>query len=322
MGAEKPLSAKLLGLGIAATTFLFLVAVVVPFFGFVLGLLTMVPAVYLSRKSESDRVAGPVVLASGLLLLLAFRSFGPVLGYAVEYGLPTLALTVAARKKSGPLPILIRAAAVSTLVVVLAIIFYAFQGSQTPMAMIQQAFQGNLEMVRQLYRQMGVPAEQLAVLTDSATVLARWVGLLFPALIFASYFFVIGLTMAVVTLLGRYRQTTIDWGQGRPFTAFAVYPQAVWVLIGCWMAVLLLPGLPAAVNFVLYNCICILVWFYFIQGMAIIHYYLDVFRVGFVGRFFVFFLLFAFLFLLVAVAVVGLFDLWVDFRRFGRRAED
>ena len=77
--------------------------------------------------------------------------------------------------------------------------------------------------------------------------------------------------------------------------------------------------MPPAAAMVLDNTIFILVLFYFLQGMAIIHYYLDGFRVGFVGRFFIFFLLFAFLFLLVAVAVVGLFDLWVDFRRFGPR---
>ncbi|MBW1646068.1 MAG: DUF2232 domain-containing protein [Deltaproteobacteria bacterium] len=319
MGAEKPLSARSLGLGIAATTALFLVAVVVPLFGFVLGLLTMVPAVYLSRRGDSHWTALQIVPAAALLLLLAFRSFGPMLGYLVEYGLPTVAVALAARKKPGPLAVLVRAAAASSLVVVLAIFFYALQASQSPMALIQQVFQANLELVRQVYEQMGVPADQLAVLTDSAQVLARWVGLLFPALIFASYFFLIGLTMAVVTLWGRYRQTVIDWGPGRPFTAFAVPPGAVWVLIACWTAVLLVPGLPPAAAMVLDNTIFILVLFYFLQGMAIIHYYLDGFRVGFVGRFFIFFLLFAFLFLLVAVAVVGLFDLWVDFRRFGPR---
>ena len=323
MGAKNLLSTKPLWWGIAATVILFVVAVVVPLFGFILGLLTMVPAIYLSRKSENHWVAFQIVLAASLLIMLVFRNLGPALGYLIEYGVPTVSLAVVARKKAGPLSILAQGSAIGALMIVAAIFFYAVLVERSPVEMLQQAFQANLELVSSVYRQMGVADEQLATLTDSAKILAHWVGMLFPALIFASYFMLNGLTMVVVTVVGRYRQTAIDWGKGRPFAEFAVFPQLVWALIGCWMAILLLPDLPEVVNFVIYNCTFILFLFYFIQGLAIIHYYLDFFQVGFGGRFFIFFMLFAFLFLLLAVVVIGLFDLWVDFRRFvPRETED
>ncbi len=307
-------------LGVIATTCFFIAAAVVPFFGFLPGLLTMVPAVYLGIVTGHRWLPLFIVLASTALLFLFFRLGGPVLGFMLEYGLPAVVLSEVVRKGYPRLRTMASAAGSSTVIVLLSVCFFAFQSSMTPMALVQEAFRANLEMVQKVYRDMGMAKEQLAFLRDSAPVLAYWVGMLFPSLLFGAYFFLNGLTMMMVSLVGRRRRVPIRWGEGPAFASFAVYQQAVWVLIAFWVAVLI-PGLPPLVLFFLYNGIAVLLFFYLLQGMAIIHCYLKKFQVGIGGRVFIYFLLFAFHFLLVAVAVVGLFDLWADFRKFARQSK-
>ncbi|HDJ28989.1 MAG TPA: DUF2232 domain-containing protein [Proteobacteria bacterium] len=308
-------------LGVVATTCFFIAAVAVPFFGFVPGLLTMVPSVYLGVLTRHRWLPLSIVVLTTVLLYLFFRQGGPVLGFLFEYGLPAVMLNEVVRKHyNNRLRIMAVAAGACAGIVLLAVFFYSFQSSMTPMTMVQRAFQANLEMVQQVYRDMGMAKEQLAFLRDSSPVLGYWVGMLFPSLLFGAYFLLNGLTMVMVGLLGRWRHTPISWGEGSLFENFAVYQQTIWVLIGLWVAVLL-PGLPELIRFFLFNGIFVLVFFYLLQGMAIIYCYLNRFKVGAGGRVFIYFLLFAFHFLLVAVAMIGLFDMWVDFRKFARQVK-
>lgn len=307
-------------LGVVATTCFFIAAVAVPFFGFVPGLLTMVPAVYLGVLTRHRWLPLSIVALTTVLLYLFFRQGGLVLGYLLEYGLPAVMLSELARKHSTRLRVMALAAGACVGIVTLAVFFYAFQSSMIPMTVVQRAFQTNLEMVQQVYRDMGMAKEQLDFLRDSSPVLGYWVGMLFPSLLFGAYFSLNGLTVVMVSMLGRWRHTSITWGVGSLFENFAVYQQTVWVLIGLWVVVLL-PGLPELIRFFLFNGIVVLVFFYLLQGMAIIHCYLKRFQVGAGGRVFIYFLLFAFHFLLVAVAMIGLFDMWVDFRKFARQVK-
>jgi len=320
--ADYPFPVRTLILGVVATTCFFIAAAVVPFFGFVPGLLTMVPAVYIGVLNRRHRwLPLSIVALTSASLYLFFHQGGPVLGFLLEYGLPAVVLSEVTRKYSGRLRVMAVAAGACVVIVLLAVFFYSFQSSATPMTVVQQAFQANLEMAQKVYQDMGMAEEQLAFLHDSAPVMGYWVGMLFPSLLFGAYFLLNALTMVIVSLLGRWRHTPIDWGGGSFFKDFVVYPQAVWVLIALWVAVLL-PGLSELVRFFLFNGIFVLVFFYLLQGMAIIYCYLEKFQVGNGGRVFIYFLLFAFHFLLVAVAMIGLFDLWVDFRKFARQDKD
>ncbi|MEA2108601.1 MAG: DUF2232 domain-containing protein [Pseudomonadota bacterium] len=307
-------------LGVVATTCFFIAAIAVPIFGFVPGLLTMVPAVYVGILTRHRWLPLYIVALTTVLLYLFFHQGGPLLGFLLEYGLPAVMLNEVARKLSTRLRVMVVAAGACVGIVLLAVFFYAFQSSVTPMALVQQAFQANLEMVQQVYRDMGMAKEQLAFLHDSTPILGYWVGMLFPSLLFGAYFLLNGLTMVMVSLLGRWRHTPIIWGEGPLFENFTVYPQTIWVLIGLWVVVLL-PGLPELIRFFLFNGIFVLAFFYFLQGMAIFHCYLKKFQVGGGGRAFIYFLLFAFHFLLVAVVMIGLFDMWVDFRKFSRKVK-
>ena len=311
----------MLVLGVVTTTCFFIAAVAVPFFGFVPGLLTMVPAVYLGILTRHRCLPLCIVVLTAVLLSLLFHQGGPILGFLLEYGLPAVMLSEVVRKGyDSRLLVMVLAAGACAGIVLLAVLFYAFQSSMTPMTMVQLAFQANLEMVQQVYRDMGMAKEQLDFLRDSSPVLGYWVGMLFPSLLFGAYFSLNGLTMVMVSMLGRWRHTPITWGAGSLFENFAVYQQTVWVLIGLWVAVLL-PGLPEMIRFFPINGIVVLVFFYLLQGMAIIHCYLKRFQVGVGGRVFIYFLLFAFHFLLVAVAMIGLFDMWGDFRKFARQVK-
>ncbi len=146
-------------LGVIATTSFFIAAAVVPFFGFIPGLLTMVPSVYLGIVTRHRWLPLFIVLASAALLYLFFRLGGPVLGFLLEYGLPAVVLSEIIRRGYSRLRTMTSAAGSSTVIVLLSVCFFAFQSSMTPMAVVQEAFRANLEMVQQVYRDMGMARE-------------------------------------------------------------------------------------------------------------------------------------------------------------------
>ena len=176
MVTDNSFPVRLLALAVVATIGFFIVAAVIPFFGFIPGLLTMVPAVYAGFLTRHRWLPLFVVVLSAVVLYLFFRAGGPVLGFLIEYGLPAVTLSEVSRKGYPRLRTMAVAAGSCAAIVLMAVFFYALQSSVTPMALVQQAFQTNLEMVQQVYRDMGMAKEQLAFLHDSSPTLGYWVG--------------------------------------------------------------------------------------------------------------------------------------------------
>lgn len=89
----------------------------------------------------------------------------------------------------------------------------------------------------------------------------------------------------------------------------------VWALIGCGLLILL-PS--SATRMIGLNVLLILMTIYFFQGMAIVSFYFEKKQVPRLFRILLYTLIALQQLALIAVIGIGLFDMWVNFRKLGK----
>jgi hypothetical protein len=173
----------------------------------------------------------------------------------------------------------------------------------------EAAFQETLR----LYRGLGVGEESARGLAESWERLRRALGLILPALLVAG-----SLLNTVVNYL-LARAAGAGDGQGAPPVAEAVgsfrLPEAlVWVFIGAAALYLAGGGLVRAAGL---NLLVAMATLYFLQGISITAFLLRRFGLPRALAALTFLLILVQPMLALLVAGVGLFDIWVSFRRVG-----
>jgi uncharacterized protein YybS (DUF2232 family) len=161
----------------------------------------------------------------------------------------------------------------------------------------------------ELYNKMGVSSDEVGPLFGSGEEVRSVLLMTSPGLFMAAAL----LSTSANFFLARRgsTQATLSGGVTPGFT-WRVPDSLVWVFIGS--AVLLLSGLPIAKE-IGFNGLLVMMTVYFLQGLAIATFWIRRLRlspfVGFLGVV----LLFLQPLLLLLVSLVGLFDIWVVFRR-------
>jgi hypothetical protein len=103
-------------------------------------------------------------------------------------------------------------------------------------------------------------------------------------------------------------------------TSFRIPEVFIWLSVAVTLGAFLEMS-PPLVKLVCQNAFYVLVFFYFLQGIAVVATYFDVFKVGPVWRSIWYFLMIAQL--LVAVSLVGFSDYWIDYRlRIAKKATE
>ncbi|MDD5711746.1 MAG: DUF2232 domain-containing protein, partial [Smithellaceae bacterium] len=162
-----------------------------------------------------------------------------------------------------------------------------------------------------MYAQMGFPAEQVAILKDNARQIIFFLTNVFPALVLVS--------ISSVVLINLLAARGLLAKQGISFPAFGELAlwkspdHLVWLFIAAGMATLV----PlTAVRYVGINLLVICMFVYLLQGLAIIGFFFRVKQVPVYLRGLFYLLIFLQQYLMILVVALGLFDLWIDFRRF------
>jgi uncharacterized protein YybS (DUF2232 family) len=101
----------------------------------------------------------------------------------------------------------------------------------------------------------------------------------------------------------------------RPFLTWKVAENLIWVLIGSGAGVLLLQG---AWYRLALNVLLVVLAVYLLQGLAILSYFFNAKGVPPVFRVLGYFLVVASFPLRILATGVGIFDLWIDFRKPGK----
>ena len=306
---------RALPIAVITTIVLYLGGALFPIFGALVGLAAIAPGVYLRFQTSLRWPPTVMVLAVVGLLFLGFRTPSPVAVYFFEFGLSSLVLDDLLRRRRPGVETVFMAAAVTTFIVVVLMLWLGHDQGLTPVLLTERFLQANIAAVCAIYENAGVSAEQLLALRQAADEVAVWAGTFFPTLLYVAFFMVQAFGFGVALLFYRKRHGRLPeiLSKASPFSRLQLPPLMVWPLILFLGGVLFLP-LSGLLRFLFLNGAGILAFAYLIQGLAIMQFAFETFAVRKVQRFFVFFFILAFQFLFILFVLLGIFDIWFDFR--------
>ena len=315
MVEDQVIVSRTLPIAVITTIVLYLGGALFPIVGALVGLAAIAPGVYLRFQTSLRWPPTVMVLAVVGLLFLGFRTPSPVAVYFFEFGLSSLVLDDLLRRRRPGVETIFIAAAVTTSVVIGLMLWLSHDQGLTPVILTERFLQANIATVCAVYENAGVSAAQLAALRQAAEEVAVWAGSFFPTLLFIAFFMVQAFGFGVARLFYTKRHGRLPeiLSEASPFSRLQIPSLMVWPLILSLGGVLFLP-LSGLLRFLLLNGAGILFFAYLVQGLAIMQFAFETFAVGRVQRFFVFFFFLAFQFLLVFFVLLGIFDIWLDFR--------
>ena len=286
-----------------------LVAFVAPPLGMIVGMLTPVPLilVYLQR----GKVTGLVTISAvGLALLFLV---GPELAIAFisAYGLMAAAMSESTRLSFSFEKILL----ISTLapaVLTLILLFAGLAGEEgSSMKALEDTLKGAAESYIQVLEKSGETPENLKMVRKSVEETIPTAARIFPAFILIST-----LMGAVINFLAvRYlwlRFYSRKYFDGMDVSRWMLPDVAVWVLIASIGSVFFGPEISRVLGM---NLAIILVFLYFLQGLSVVTHILKTKEFPKWVWIIVFILIPLNPMFFGLVVGMGLFDIWVDFRK-------
>jgi uncharacterized protein YybS (DUF2232 family) len=308
---SSPLSSPALAAATAAV--IVLAALRIPGAGLLLMPLAPQPLLSVGLRRGRRWGIGASVLSLALLFLVGEQrgawAFAPLCGMSVA------ALAVAGR--GWPLERLVSVSAAAGALSGFGLLLFAFGSPGAVLQALEAELREGLESSVRFYERIGVPPEARQLLSESLPRVLDFLLALLPAIALVG--------LAAILLVNVYlvyrrvpeaRASIAGGGDPREWRS----PEGlVWGFIGSGF-VLLLPAPPWLWTAAL-NVFAIAVAFYFFQGLAVVAYYFHHKHVPFFLRGLGYALIVLEQLFTLLVVGIGLFDLWVDFRRLNKKAE-
>lgn len=291
--------------GSAATIVLFLAYVLLFFAGPLSGIFAPYPVLYYSLKSGKKVGIAIVVIATGILLVLNITS---AIFYLLQCGIFALLLAEFLGRGIGVVKSIIYTLVINLLAVLTLTLGYGlFQGVDIN-GMIVKGIHSAVSQTEVFYQKSGLKSEDLEAIRQALAQAADFVSTTYPALIVIFLGAIAGLNLLLLKKNANRlpRQPFFD-----DFSRFRNPDQLIWVLIGAGFVLLINNALVTKTSL---NLLLVTLSLYFVQGLSITTYF---FKRLPVPRFFrvLFYIMLAVQpYLMVVVAVLGVFDLWCDFR--------
>ena len=301
--------AKDIATGTAITLSIFAVTSYLPILGFFCALFIPLPTLF--YRSKLGRQTGMIVPAAALLVMAAVLG-----GMAVDlvFFLELLLLgfmlgEFLTQDLSVEKTILYTCASV-LLSGFLGLVVYSNMSNISIFVLVSEYIAKNLELTMVLYESMGVSEESLVQLSNSLDQLQYILVRIVPAMIIGSTLFIawINLLMAkgILTAKGIYFPNFGALNHWKTPDAL------IWLLIGCG-GMLLIPA--SSLKLLGLNGLLILLIVYFLQGIAVVSFYFEKKQFPRPLRLFLYSLIALQQFILLLVIGLGLFDMWLNFRK-------
>jgi uncharacterized protein YybS (DUF2232 family) len=294
----------------AATAALFLGGLLLPIGGPLLMAFTPQPGLRLSQAEHRRATACVVALAATGVGLAG--GMAPAVAYLASFGLLTLVLPLLLRREwSIEVTIGLATAGVAMAILVLGLCV------STPTGLwieVRAASEQLREEAVRVYAHAGLTPDTIHDLEEGSTRVVDLALRLCPALFLVS---IAGVVLVNVQLLRRVQRVRGFMPVFGDLTRWKSPPELVWLLIASGYGSLLARGALAAVAT---NVLAVLLAVYFCQGLVIAQFYMRRWR----SPFWVIGLVYLFIvvewLLATGVTLLGVFDLWADFRRLNPRA--
>jgi len=290
------------------TLALFLAYVTFPVFGLLPGIFAPLPAIYYFCKRGA--AAGITVFAISTAVLAVMGGSTIPLLYLLQSGIIGLLLPWYYLQGKGTARAIAYPVCINfLLIVVLAVAFGLWSGADLQTTLLK-GIESSTEQAIAIYSKQGLSAEDLEMLTQGIRQAGELIARVFPALLLVTLGSIAALNMSVLFRLA------VKWLPDLPqpdrFQSFRNPEILVWVVIVAGFSMLIpQPDLSrAALNLLLVSG-----FVYFLQGLAVVLAFFQRIAVPSLARF-IFWLVLTFQpYLVVAIAFLGIFDIWADFRK-------
>lgn len=275
--------------------------------GAALNLLTPVAAAYLSMRFGLK--TGTIVVAVVSLLLLQLAPIYTLTAYLGLFGVGSLLLPwFLQQRKPWDRAVFISVAGAVIVASVMAVVALLASESRFDQ-LVGRVIQTEVEQAMQIYREAGFSESQLQQLQEVVDGLATFIEQTFYGLFIAGLLAIQFLCLAILQRLKKnFYQIS-----GPAFADWRLPAGLIWGLIVAGFAMFFAPLEPLAL--LGRNLLAILLPLYFLQGLAVVSSYLQrkAYPPALKG------LIYALVFILnpmpLIITGVGVFDLWIDFRK-------
>jgi len=173
---------------------------------------------------------------------------------------------------------------------------------------VQKWVSAGISQTAALYSKSGIKEEDLQSLQQGLQQAGSMMVRVYPALLAISQSGIVIVTMLAVAGFVRRGQLLLEIGE---FSEFRNWDHLIWFLILSGFAMLIEND---QVSRGALNLLLIVSFAYFFQGLAVMAHFFTRFAVPAFGRFMFYTFLLLQPYLLAGVAVLGIFDMWVNFR--------
>lgn len=274
--------------------------------GAFINMLAAVPVCYLVMRFGLNVGAVTALLIAAALWQLA--DVATLSSYLGLYMVPSLLLPYLLSKGQAWDRALLISCVVTLLAAGVILLGYLQYSGQEPGVLIESYLQSEVDTAMQAYRDANLSESQLAEIKDVATQVADFIRKTFVGLYAVGVLVIHLLTLLLVQRFKKDRYTI----EGVSFSQWRLPALLIWILIAAGFA-LLVPAAP--VSLAGRNLLAVLLPLYFIQGLAVVSCFLQRKTWSPALKGLVYVMVFLLNPLPLVVTGVGIFDLWVDFRR-------
>lgn len=289
------------------TLALFLAYVTIPVVGLLPGFFAPLPGMYYYFKRGA--AAGAAIFAIVTMVLVAMGDPTAALLYLVQCGLLAILIPLFYSQGKGVAKALAYSVSIDFLLIVALAVGYGLWAGIDLQDSILKGIQSSISQAIAVYEKQGLKGEDLQLLTQGMQQVGSWMARVFPALLLIAMASIAALNMmALFRIAGRLLP---ELPKPDNFQNFRNPELLVWVVIMAGFAMLL--PFPEVTKVAL-NLLLVTGFIYFLQGLAVILAFFQKISVPGLVRV-IFWLFLAFQpYMVLAIAVLGIFDIWGDFR--------
>lgn len=295
--------------GVAVTSLIVLTAIYFPLIGFLCFLALPLTAFY--YRATLGRTSGLIipVVSMGILLPL-FGGATPDILIIMELLVLGYVLSECVEKRLRIEQVFLYTSGVVFFAGIVSLLIYSNLSGTQLGTLISDYVTQNLQLSVQWYSQMGMPDENVRLLSESMDAIRYFLVGIMPAIAGAFILFSAWVTFLLArSLLIRKGLYFPDFGDLNRWKA----PEPlVWGVIGSGLMMMMPAGLVKTAG---QNLIIVLLVVYFFQGIAIASFYFEKKQFPLALRIFLYSTLAIWHLMVLFVVGLGFFDMWADFRR-------
>jgi uncharacterized protein YybS (DUF2232 family) len=289
----------------------------IPFIGPFFSLLIPLPFLYYATKlglRDGLKITAVTLLIVGLISKLA--GYPQIVIFCLEFGLVGLILSEIYRRKYTLGFTMFWGTCATLIIGAIFLSLIALSQNMGPMEMILGYFQDNLRETIRAYEETGLEPEKVAQLQEFGKILTDILSKIYPALSIVGSALLVYIALVISKPL--FRLGNLRYPDFAPMDRWQSPELMVWGVIAAGFALFLPIG---GIRFLAINSLIVMAVIYVFHGLAIMLFFFNKYRLPHWVRFGTYLLILFQQIFWIVLAMAGLFDQWIDFRKIHKRAK-